>query len=274
VAYVATGTNFPDALSAAAAAAKQHGPLLLSAPNSLPSATATALSNLRPTTVVLVGGTSALSAGLQAQITAAAKAWGGTVEREAGANRYSTGQLIVTKAFATATRVFIATGANYPDALSASAAAGSAGVPVVLVNGTASGLDTATLATLRRLGATEFDVVGGAAAVSAGIASDLATLGTVHRFAGSDRYTTSAAINASAFPAPARAYYVTGTQFPDALSGAVLAAVRGAPLYVVQPTCVPSATADVLADAGTGSVTLIGGPNALAPSLQTQATCG
>jgi YVTN family beta-propeller protein len=274
VAFIATGTNFPDALSAAAAAAKLGGPLLLTSPTALPSGVSTELSALQPHTIDIVGGTGAVSQAVESSLSTLAAGWGGVVDRESGADRYATGQTIVSRTFTSATKVYIATGQNYPDALSASAAAGSEGVPVVLVDGTATSLDAATTRLLHTLGATQFLIAGGTGAVSAGIEAELKSLGTVERFAGIDRYSTSELINKNAFPSPSQAYYATGSQFPDALSGAVLAATKHSPLYVVQPTCVPDQTANDLAKAGTSAVSLIGGASAIGDQLLGQANCG
>lgn len=68
VAYVATGTNFPDALAAGPVAAAAGAPILLASPTSLPSATASELGRLRPAVVILLGGTSALSEVVRDQI--------------------------------------------------------------------------------------------------------------------------------------------------------------------------------------------------------------
>jgi hypothetical protein len=61
VAYVATGGNFPDALAAGPAAARQGGPLLLVSHTAVPSATAGELERLKPGRIVLVGGDAAVS---------------------------------------------------------------------------------------------------------------------------------------------------------------------------------------------------------------------
>lgn len=55
VVYLATGLNFPDALSGAAAAGYQNGPVLLTMPDKLPPATAQALENLKPRKVIVLG---------------------------------------------------------------------------------------------------------------------------------------------------------------------------------------------------------------------------
>lgn len=274
VAFVATGLNFPDALSAASIAAKDGGPLLLTAPTSLTPSVATELSSLKPATIYIAGGTGAVSQAVQNSLVDLAKGWSGTVVRKAGSDRYGTSQALVGSAFTSAPTVFIATGADFPDALSASAAAGAQGMPVILVNGSATSLNAQTISFLKGLGTTKFLIAGGTGAVSAGIASQLGDLGTVTRYAGSDRYATSELINKAAFPTPSQAFYATGMQYPDALSGAVMAAKAGAPLYVVEPTCVPEQTESDLVSAGTGQVTLIGGTGALSSAVQSQANCG
>jgi len=272
--FVATGTNFPDALSAAAAAAKLGGPLLLTAPNALPKDVAAEIQRLRPAKIVVVGGSAVVSDAVKNSLAALVKPWSGQVTRAAGADRYETGRRVVGQVFSGgAPSVFIATGRNYPDALSASAAAGARGMPVVLVNGTASGLDTATKNLLTSLGTTSFHIAGGTRAVSAGIAADLAKLGSVTRYAGTDRYDTSQKVNKAYFSKPSSAYFATGSGFPDALSGSALAASENAPLFVVAPTCVPASIRQDLATAATPKVTLVGGLDVLSNDVAKLSSC-
>ena len=61
VAFVATGSTFPDALAGAAVAGAQGAPVLLTSPTSLPSVTASALARLKPARIVVLGGTSAVA---------------------------------------------------------------------------------------------------------------------------------------------------------------------------------------------------------------------
>ncbi|WP_232500085.1 cell wall-binding repeat-containing protein, partial [Agromyces humatus] len=68
-------------------------------------------------------------------------------------------------------KVFIASGANFPDALAGAAVAGSADAPVLLVPGTT--IPTAVKAELERLDGKQIVVLGGTGAVSAGIARQL-----------------------------------------------------------------------------------------------------
>lgn len=140
VVFVATGANFPDALSAAAAAAKLGGPLLLTMPGSLPSTVAAELDRLDPGQIYLLGGTGAISSAVESAISAY-----GPVTRLGGADRYATGLRITSEAFTSAPMVVIATGRNFPDALAATGLAGSQGAPVILVDGPAGAVPTATL---------------------------------------------------------------------------------------------------------------------------------
>ncbi|NEN06002.1 hypothetical protein G3T36_08955 [Diaminobutyricibacter tongyongensis] len=272
VVFVATGTGFADALAAAAPAAKLGGPLLLTDPNRLPASVKAEITTLHPSTIYIVGGTGAISTAVEQQL----KPLAATVTRVAGTDRFDTARQVINVAFPTSTpmtKVYVATGMNFPDALSASAAAGAAGLPVLLVNGTKSSLDTATTNFLTAHGANAFTVIGGPNVVSAGIATQLGASGPVNRIFGADRYTTSQLINSDAFTSGTAAYFATGTSFADALSGAVLAAVKGSPLYVVNPVCVPDGSEADLAGRGVSAVTLIGGTGALSPAVAAMHNC-
>ena len=64
----------------------------------------------------------------------------------------------------------------------------------------------------------------------------------VSRVAGADRYGTSAAVSAGAFPPGVPvAYIATGATFPDALSGAAAAGALGGPVLLTAPDAIPSA---------------------------------
>ena len=231
VVFIASGIGFADALSAAAPAAKLGGPLLITAPGSLPNSIKTEITNLHPSTIYIVGGTGAVSDTVAQQLQPLAT----TVTRLAGTDRFDTARKVIAVAFPSLQKVYVAGGFNFPDALSASAAAGAAGIPVLLVNGTKTSLDPATTSFLADRGADAFTVIGGAGVMSSGIAGQLTDLGPVKRINGADRYATSRLLNADAFTSNTSAYVASGVEFPDALSGAVLAAVHGAPLYLVSP---------------------------------------
>jgi putative cell wall-binding protein len=274
--FVSSGGDFPDALSAAPAAAHLGGPLLLANPTSVPSNVAQEIQTLQPANIVMVGGTAVLSDGVEAQLRALVP--GANVSRLAGSDRYNSSNAIVQASFpaGTTTTAFLATGVNYPDALSATSAATSLSAPVILIPGSASALSPSTVTLLQHLGVTRVVLAGGLASVSASIEAQLQTMypGQVSRFGGTDRYQTSQLMNAGFFPQASSVYFASGANFPDALAGGVLAAINGAPLLTVEPTCVPQEDFTSLGSWGASSVTLFGGTAALTPAVQSLTSCG
>jgi putative cell wall-binding protein len=116
--FLATGDIFADALSAGPAAASVHGAVLLTDGSNLPASVAAYLANLPRPTVYDVG-------------DAAGKAYpAGTLL--AGGDRFATSALVAEKFFASPTVVGVATGWNFPDALSGAGAIGIMGGPVML----------------------------------------------------------------------------------------------------------------------------------------------
>lgn len=269
IAYIASGSTFPDSLSAAPAAAFGSGPLLLTAPDQLPDAVRTSLISLAPHRIVIVGGDGAVSPAVQDQLDAIAP-----TTRIGGADRYETSRNLVASAFTSAAVVYLATGATFPDALTAGAAAGAQHVPVILVPGGAKAVDSQTLALISQLGATTVRIAGGTGAVSAGIESSLRAKGfTTQRLQGADRYATAVAINKQAFSSADVAFLSSGTTFPDALSGSAAAGALGQPLYTTPSTCLSSAIDKGLTAMDPSRITLLGGTGALTSSVATLSRC-
>lgn len=134
--YVASGTGFADSLAGGAAAAAEGGALMLTSPSSLSPAAARVLTKNTPSHVVILGGTAAVSSGVEAQIKAAAP--GATVDRAAGRDRYETAAVVADALWGDtgADAVFYASGTNFPDALAAAPAAYVNDAPVLLTRGT------------------------------------------------------------------------------------------------------------------------------------------
>ena len=95
--YIATGENFPDALGAAAAAGAVGAPVLLVAQNSVPAPTLSELNRLQPETIYIVGGTGVVSDAVKTVLEGLA--FNPTVERIAGADRYSTAAALSEASF-------------------------------------------------------------------------------------------------------------------------------------------------------------------------------
>jgi putative cell wall-binding protein len=143
--YIATGRVFPDALAGGPAAIQDGGPVLLVEQESIPGPVAAELARLKPSTIVIVGGTSAVSATVETKLGS----YAGTVTRISGADRYGTAVQVSKATFPSTGVIFVATGENFPDALAAGPVAGTQGSPVLL---TTSGLVPAgTIKEIERL---------------------------------------------------------------------------------------------------------------------------
>ena len=144
--FIATGASFPDALAGSPAAAMADGPILLTARDGLPTATANELARLRPSRIVILGGPGVVTDRVAAQLQAHA----GTVERWWGATRFETAAAISRATFSPGVPVaYLATGSTFPDALSGGAIAGRNHSPILLVG--RDSLPTATADELARL---------------------------------------------------------------------------------------------------------------------------
>ncbi|QJU52272.1 cell wall-binding repeat-containing protein [Herbiconiux sp. KACC 21604] len=277
VLYVASGESYPDALSAGPAAAHQGGGLLLTLRDSIPDSTRAALAELQPQKIVVVGGANTISDSVLAELAAVQP----DTLRVAGAGRYESSRAVIDYAFcgllpdaprdATpcdggATNVFVATGANFPDALAAGPAAAHRDGAVLLVPGTASDLDMPTRELLSRLGTLNAAIAGGGASVSGSIEWWLGQLlpGRVERFGGANRYDVAARMNTAVFEGSYEKIYVaSGEVFADALSGGPVAASNDAPLYLVQKGCLPESMWRSASALEPIDIYLLGGPNTL-----------
>ncbi|NQX36988.1 cell wall-binding repeat-containing protein [Herbiconiux sp. VKM Ac-2851] len=270
VAYVVTGESFADALSAGPAAAKEGGPLLLTRHDGLSDATAAELERLQPGRIVVVGGASAVSDGVLDALAAIAP-----VQRIGGADRFAVSRAVLSSVFGDATAgLYLATGDAFPDALAAGAAAGAAQEPVLIVDGRASALDDATAEMLGDLPIERVTIVGGPAAVSEGLADEVSGIAPTQRYGGADRFEVAAALNAAVFDFAPQAFVATGADFPDALAGAAWAGRVGAPLYVTRPDCLPADALAAMRGQDVSSLTVLGGPRAVADPVLALTTCG
>ena len=169
--FVATGASFPDALAAGPAAIKVRGPVLLTHPGSLPAATRDELVRLAPSTIYLLGGTAAVSEAVRLAI---AQATGTSVVRLAGADRFATAVAISKAFFDRPPAAYLATGANFPDALATVPAAGRAGSPLLLVR--RDSIPTSVASELVRLHPPRTFLAGGTAVILDTVMSQLRSL--------------------------------------------------------------------------------------------------
>ena len=269
VVYIATGTMYPDALAGAVSAALAPGPLLLVSGSTIPSAVVTELTRLKPDRIVILGGTSVVPSSVQSALAAYTA---GTVTRIAGIDRYATAAAISSALFSPdAPIAYVATGQTFPDALAGAVAAALGPGPMLLVPGET--IPTVVAAELKRLNPARIVVLGGTSVVSAGVETALAgyTAGTVIRIAGSDRYATAAAISAATFvPGVSVVYIATGDNYPDALTGAVAAAIGPGPVLLVAGGTIPAAVVTELERLKPGRIIILGSVAVVSAGLETK----
>ncbi|MFZ7088168.1 cell wall-binding repeat-containing protein [Curtobacterium sp. RRHDQ10] len=269
--YLASGESFPDALSAGPAAAHAGGPLLLTPRSGLPAVVADEIRRLAPRAVVVVGGPAAVSDDVLRQV----RAIGPDVVRVSGSDRYATSREVFAHEFTGfCDRFFVATGRNWPDALALGRLSAAGKDPLLLVDGSAPGIDAATSQFLDRSGCETFEIGGGVNAVSAGVEADLQhRTPSVRRIAGADRYETAVATN-NLLTVGKRIFVVSAANFPDALAASAEAGYIGSGLVLVTPQDIPTATRNFLSEQDPEEVMLVGGPSAVGWSIENQLRCG
>lgn len=269
VAILAAGSTFPDALAGAAAAGAYGSPVLLAnSADGLPATTVAELERLKPRSTIILGGLNQVSSGDE---WAAGLITDGPVLRITGRDRYQTAALLSSVLYNPGVPVvYVATGLQFPDALSGAALAGSKGVPLLMTSPTA--LPSSVAAELTRLKPASIVVLGGPAVVSDTVLAKLRayTKGGVTRLYGADRYATSAAI-AAQFPASVpQAFLATGVSFADALAAAAVAGGFGEPLLLTAPTGLPSPVSTQLLRLAPADVVVAGGPVSVPESVREQ----
>lgn len=255
--FIATGTNFPDALSGGSAAASVDGSLIL-VDKSVPKATLDLLKANVPSAIYLLGGKSVVPDKVASQLKTATSV---SPVRISGADRYATSAAVTAKFFANATCAYVASGRDFPDALAASGKAGHEGCPIVLYGPSGA-----------KLGASVTDVklVGGGSVVPAAFEQKLKSQGkTVERFAGKNRYETSQSLqleNAS------EVWVANGSSFADALSAAAPSGKAGNTMILSMTSCIPEGAMKAIGIA-TEKVHIVGGEGALSKEVFSLETC-
>jgi putative cell wall-binding protein len=253
---LARSDDFPDALVAAPLAATTRAPLLFVQGASLPTVTRDEISRVLGAhgTVYLIGSTTAIPASVETTL----QSLGYTTVRIGGSDRYATA-VAVANALGGRSTVFLATGTNFPDALSAGPAAAHLNGVVLLTDGSA--MPSATRAYLNaHIGAVY--AVGGPAATADG--------GAI-RIVGTDRMSTAAAVASTFFATPLTIGVASGATFADAMSGGAYLARLGGPILLTYPTSLPTSTSNYLSAvrSGLASSSLFGGSAAISTSVQT-----
>jgi len=279
---VASGDNFPDALSANFIAGSLGSPIFLTSAEGLSPEALSGIEALGIKSVVIVGGPDAVSTSIDASLTAD----GISTRRIEGSNRDATAELVAEASGTTVgsyngdglTALLAADDADhYVDALSGGPMSWAGHLPLLLTPGNA--LAAAAASALQTLGIKHVVILGGTDAVSLTVEQSVQALGiTTERLQGSDRQQTAIAI------AQAEQIHLgfsssqydlaRGDAFPDALAGGPLGGLLKAPtLLTVDPDALGLDTQTFLND-NDGSINELfafGGPAAISPTVLAQA---
>ena len=284
-AVIATAYNFPDALCGVPLAHALRAPVLLSRNDRLDPALAAELQRLNVSNVIILGSSASVSTAVETSIKAMRDSRGRAlrVERVQGANRYETAVAIAKRLAAlrgTPAGVVLASGENFPDAVAVSPYAARRSYPILLTPKDSVNESVRTL--LTTYGLESLVVVGSEAAVSASVLNSYARAAVVtpKRWGGANRYETAQIIAEHAIKDAGhtmeRFVLATGSTFPDALCGGVLAS-RGNGVVLLTPAP-PSADLHPTARSvinryafapGTGVIDafVLGGPPSVAPEV-------
>lgn len=123
---IATGEDFHDALIAAPLAAYKGIPMLLTEKNGLPAYTKNALNFIAPSETIVVGNNTMVSDSVMSELT--------NPKRYSGIDYYQTAVVAAENFKADVSKIFFATGRDFPDALTGSALAAKFNNPILFVN--------------------------------------------------------------------------------------------------------------------------------------------
>lgn len=250
---LATGENFPDALSAAGLAGVYDSPILLTKKTSVPAEVLGELARLGATKVVIVGGPPAVGP----EVVTALRNAHYSVSRIDGLNRYSTSAAVAReiarlKGSSFARAAFVARGDVFADALALAPFSYSQGYPVLLTRSDA--LVSECSGVIGSLGVSEVFIAGSKTAVSDGVMSSLNALPSVVspvvRLAGTNRYETAAAIAEYGvdfwWGSAAYVGVATGLNFPDALGGGAVCGSQGGVMLLTAPATLSKPASDFI----------------------------
>lgn len=277
-AVLARADAFPDALSGAPLAASVDGPLLLTSRTGLDAPTRDELTRLGVSRVILLGGESALSGQVEADLRAAGVS---QVERIAGSDRFDTSRRIAQQLGGPT--AFLVEGANadpargWPDAVSTSALAALTESPILLT--TRWTLPGPTADALAELPIERLTVVGGSGAVSSQVEGEaVAAMGSggSERLFGASRFATSALVAERSLTSGGsnqQLWVATGGNWPDALAAGPAAAATGG-VFVLVPggdlNTAPEVRDFVAANGAGAQVRIAGGIAAVSEQVEGQ----
>lgn len=193
--------------------------------------------------------------------------------RIAGETRYETAEQIAYQgSWPTGGSVILASGANFPDALAASALAGEENAPVLLTE--SRSLSDSTSNVLADLKPSTIYVVGGEAAVSTRAASEASSAAgnaELVRLSGDTRYETALAVASEVGAASDTVIVATAEGYADALSVSPWAFATSSPVILCDPReGLSDSSLSFIRDNGFSKAIIVGGTSAVPGQVESQ----
>lgn len=258
-AIISTAKDFPDALCAAPLAKKYNAPILLTNSDSLNDYAKAELLRLHVKNAIIIGGTGVIYQNTEDQI----KALGINTIRIAGSNRYETSEKIAEQ-IGSSKQVVIATGEDFPDALSIAPIAAMKGMPILLTE--RDFIPNEITPYLKSNSFTNTYVIGGAGVISDSV---LSKLQNPVRISGNNRYDTNMAV-INQFKSDlnqSTVYMATGDNFPDALACSALASTGASPLLLINDNPPVSTKTYIKNNDSIANVNVVGGTGVISDNL-------
>lgn len=240
---IASGEDFADALCAVPLAKKLNAPIILTGSKNIEDCAVKEISRLGAVKVYIAGGKAAVSDSVKDTIEKALKINDTDIKRLSGADRYETSAAIA-KEVGVNNGIVIAYGRGFADALSVAPIAAAKGMPILLTEKESLSDSIGNYIESEKSNIKNTYIIGGIGVIDNSVAAKVDSLTgiTNKRLSGTDRYETNINVlkefendNSISFDNVFMAVGdgPTGNEFADALSGAVLAAKRNAPLILI-----------------------------------------
>lgn len=221
---IASGENFPDALSSIPLAVQYNAPILLTRKDSLSDFVSSEIDRLNPQNAFIIGGTGVISDKVEQTI----KDKGIITDRIWGNNRYET-SIKIAQRIGNSGKIFVVAGNDYPDALSVASIAAKEGNPVILSDKDAISPEIRNY--INDYHVTGSYLLGGPAVIKDRVYDALPDCTRIY---GQNRYLTNIKV-INKFMDELNldnVFIANGDNFPDALSLAPLAGLNSAPVIL------------------------------------------
>ncbi|MEG0249465.1 MAG: cell wall-binding repeat-containing protein [Peptostreptococcus sp.] len=246
---IADSRNYPDALAAAGITDGKYPVLLVG--NEITEELENEIRRLGTEEVIILGGKNSVSEYIENQLNSIGKL---NVRRIGGVNRYETSKKIFEESKKEG--VVLASGQNFPDALSASP---------LLTNSALLLTDKYSLSpelreTVKNIKDKNMQIVGGYGSISNSLEKQLMNIydiASTDRISGVDRYATSVQV-ANRLQSD-MAIIASGESFPDALAASTLAQMTKSPVLLVSKNRIDESVANYIKDKNIKKAIIVGG---------------